>query len=311
MAITFEQVWHAVLAHVPSAGPLLCREWVQWAYNEYGTAWAWGDLRVESRITVNNQKTGTCTVTQGNATVAGGTLTFAATDVGRQFRLGSIPVYTIIAVNPAGGTTATLDQVYSEAGGVVTGYVLDAYVTLPIDFERFYAILDPNNKWRIRFWLSADLVNRLDPGRMSTSNACMVINQTYSPVPANLGQPRFELFPFQTAFRAYPMWYYKKPPILGDDDILIGQLGNRAKDILSEGALSRAALWPGTEGHKNPYFNLQLAAAHEAKFRQKIDQAEVKDDDLYFESCPIAEYPYAPFPWDAAYLQAHEPLVVG
>lgn len=311
MAFTFEQVYRTVLAHVPHAGALLCREWVQWAYNEYGSYHAWGDLRVESVIAINDQKSGTCTVTKNSATVAGGTLLFAATDVGRQFRLTSIPIYTIIAVDVTGGTSATLNRVYSEANGVPTATVLDAYVTMPLDFARFYAVLDPANKWRLRWNLNQDFVNRLDPGRMATSNAVMLINQTPSPVAADAGKFRFEFYPYQTSARAYPLWYYKVAPTQGDDDTFTGVLATRAKDVLVEGALSRAALWPGTEGHKNPYFNLSLAQAHEARFLEKIAQLETKDDEIYFESCPIAEYPYAPFPWDAAYLQAHEPQMIG
>lgn len=260
---------------------------------------------------MNDQKSGTCTVTKASATVAGGTLLFAATDVGRAFRLGSIPIYTIIAVDVAGGTSATLDRVYGEASGAVTGYVLDAYVTMPLDFARFYAVLDPQNKWRLRWWRSADEINRLDPGRMSTGNASVLFNEKYSPVVADLGKPRFELYPYQTSARSYPMWYFKKGPILADDDQLIGPLANRGKDVLIEGALSRAALWPGVEGKKNPYFSIPLSQAHEGKFRDKIGQLQSADDDLYTEDLIIAEFPYAPFPWDSTWLQSHVPEYVG
>jgi hypothetical protein len=309
--VTFEDVWRYVLGHCPLAGSLLAREWVQGAYNEFATARSWSDLRAESVITINDQKTGDCTVAKGSATVNGGTLTFAATDVGRQFRLGSIPLYTIIAVSVAGGTSCTLDRVYGEASGLVIGYILDAYITVPTDFNRFYAILDPSNKWRLRWWLSADILNRLDPGRMSTGNACMLFNQKYSPVAANAGQARFEFYPFQTSARSYPMWYMRKGAVLADDDVFIGQLANRAKDVLGEYALSRAAMWPGVEGKKNPYFNLSLAQAHEKEFERKISDLRSADDDLYFEDVSVAEYPYAPFPWDSAWLQNHEPYYIG
>lgn len=311
MPITFENAYRAVLAHCPLAGPLLCREWVQWAYNEYGTARSWSHLRVESAIVVQNQKVGNCTVVQGSDTVTGGSLVFTAADVGRQFRLSSIPMYTIIAVTLGGATTAQLNRVYSEASGVVSATVLDAYVTMPLDFDRFSAVLDPSNKWQLRWWIPSSTLGMVDPGRQNTGNAAMLVNATYSPVPGFLGNPRYELYPYQTSARVYPMWYYRKGEILADDDVFIGQLANRAKDVLVEGALSRAALWPGVDGKKNLYFDLNLARAHDNNFRNKIREMQTKDDDLYFEDCPVAEFGYAPFPGDAAWWQTHEPSIIG
>lgn len=311
MAITFEQVWRAVQAHVPLAGALLSREWAQWAYNEYGIRRSWSHLRVESVITVADQKGGIATAVQGSPTIAGGTLVFAATDVGRQIRLGSIPIYTIIAVSVVGGTTATLNRPYGEASGALAFTVLDAYVTMPLDFNRFTAILDPQNKWRLRWWISAEQLNAADPGRMSTGNASMLVNQNYSPVPGFLGCPRYELYPYQTSARSYPMWYFRKGEIMNDDDVFIGPLANRAKDVLVPGALSRAAMWPGVDGKKNPYFNLQLAGAHMTEFNEKVVELQVADDDLYYEDAPMVQYPYAGYPWDAAWLQSHEPSIIG
>src|SRR6266851_462975 len=312
MPMTFESVWRAVLAHCPMAGALLCREWVQWAYEEYGIARAWSDLRVESAITVADQRSGTCTPTQGSAIVAGGTLLFTAADVGRQFRISSIPIYTIVSVSLAGGTSATLNRTWQEASGLVTATILDAYVTMPLDFARFLAVTDPPNKWRLRWWISSDVLNRYDPGRMGVGNARMLVNQSYSPVASAAGQVRYELYPYQTSARSYPMWYFKKAPILSDDDVFLGPLANRAKDVLVEGALSRCALWPGISAtQKNPYFNLPLAKAHEDRFREKTTTLQVADDDLYFEDLPASEFAYAEFPWDAAWLQTHEPEMIG
>lgn len=309
--MTFEDAYRAVIAHVPLAGAVLAREWVQWAYNEYGTARNWSHLRVESVIQVANQKTGTATAVFGSATVTGSvTLAFAATDVGRQFRISSIPIYTILSVN-VGANTAVLNRIYGEASVSGTFTVLDAYVTMPLDFDRFAAILDPQNKWQLRYYIPAATINACDPGRQSTGNAAMLVNQNYSPVEGLTGCARYELYPYQTAARSYPMWYFRKGEILADDDVFIGQLANRAKDVLVPGALSQAAMWPGVDGKKNDYFNLSLSRELEGKFREKISEMRTKDDDLYFEDCPMVEYAYSPFPWSASWLQSHEPLVIG
>ena len=90
----------------------------------------------------------------------------------------------------------------------------------------------------------------------------------------------------------------------------IGTLAQRT-DVLIEGALHRCAMWPGAEGRKNPYFSLQLAEMHEKLFERKLVEVAVTDDDLYFESMPLTEFPFADFPWDATWWQSHEPYIVG
>lgn len=310
--MTFKDVWNMVSLHAGSPDVLLCRAWTQWAYNEFCERRAWSHLRAETVITTNVQKTGTCIVTKGSATVTGGTLTFAATDIGRQFRVSSIPIYTIIAVDPAGATTATLERVYSEATtvGSTTAYILDAYVTMPEDFHRFISVLDPANQWRLRFWISQDLLNMWDPGRQSSSNPCLLASQAYSPVPGMTGQPRYELYPYQTGFATYPVWYYRKPENMLDSQEIIGPLARRAMEILLDGALSRCAMWPGTTTGKNPYFSLSLAERHEQLFEKKIQEVTVVDEELYYEAQPLSDFLYADFPWSASWLQSHEPYLI-
>lgn len=290
---------------------MLVRGWAQWAYNQFCERRGWSHLRAETSINVSNQKSGTCGVTQGSPTVTPSGMTFAATDVGRQFRVTSIPIYTIIAYS-AGPGTVTLNRNYSEVTlAAAGGTVLDAYVTMPEDFHRFISVLDPVNRWRLRFWVSQDQLNRWDPPRMSTGNARLLASNGYSPVAGQSSQPRYELYPFQTSARTYPVWYYRKPEVLGDDDYIIGPLARRSQEVLLEGILQRAAMWPGTEGRKNPYFNLALAGVHAAEFEKKLIEVAVQDDDLYFESMPLTEFPFADFPWDASWWQSHEPYIVG
>lgn len=309
---TFRDVWNLVSLHCDTPDPLMCRAWTQWAYNQFCDRRGWSHLRAETVISVNDQKIGTVTVTKGSATVAGGGLVFVATDVGRQFRLGSIPIYTIVAVDLTGGTSATLERVYSEATQVgVTAYVLDAYVTLPLDFHRFISVLDPANRWRLRWWVSGQTLDLWDPVRQSAGNARLLANQSLSPVPVDRGKPRFELYPFMTSTRTYPVWYFRKPENLLDEDTIIGPLATRATEILLEGALSRAALWPGTSSKKNPYFSLALAKVHRDEFESKLIEVAVTDENLYFEELPLTQFGWADFPWDAGWLQTHEPFMIG
>jgi hypothetical protein len=308
MAVTFEATWRMVLGHAPLAGASLAREWTQWAYDEFVIARrSWSHLRAQSGLSIAASRSFTVGVTTASATVTG---VFAAADVGRTFRVGTSPYYTILAVSV--GVSATLDRAYLETtDAAATGVVFDGYATMPADFARFYAVIDPSMRWRIRFDVSADWLNRLDPMRQSaTGSPRLLANATYSPVTATLGQARYEWYQVSAAAKSFPMWYLRKPEILTDDSVLVGPLADR-KDILVEGALSRCALWPGLENRRNPYFNLPLAQAHDAKFRDKISSAYVADEELYWEGMPVAEMGYAQFPFDSAWMQQYDLPAMG
>jgi hypothetical protein len=308
--VTFESVWRMVLGHCPIAGAGLAREWTQWAYDEFCSARrSWSHLRVQSGLAITASRSGTCGVTQNAATVTSSGLVFTSADVGRTFRVATSPYYTILSVTSG---TATLDRTYLEAtDAAALGVIFDGYVTLPADFGRFLAVIDPSMRWRVRFDVSSDWLNRLDPMRQSAvGSPRLLANATFSPVAATLGQPRFEWYQVSTTARTFPMWYLRKAEIMADDTALIGPLSDR-KDILIEGALSRAALWPGLENRKNSYFNLQLAKVHEEKFREKISQAYVADEELYWEGLPVAEMGYAQFPFDSAWMQQHDLPAMG
>lgn len=309
---TFRNAWDAVSMHAGKPDPLLCRAWTQWAYNQFCDRRGWSHLKANTSITVNDQKTGTCVLVQGNATVTGsvalGGMQFAATDVGRQFRLGTIPIYTIIAVSLVSPTSATLNRVYAEASGSSTSYILDAYVTLPEDFHRFISVVDPVNRWRLRWWIDSSYLDTWDPARQSTGNPRLLANMSYSPVGSLAGRPRYEMYPYQTGFRTFPVWYYRKSEELLDSQELLGPLSRRGVELLTEGALSRCALWPGASvADKNPYFSLALSETHRKRFEEALAEIDVIDEELYFEGLPLTQFEYADFPWDAAWLQSHVP----
>ena len=310
--MTFKDVWMFAGLHSDVPDPMLWRGWAQWAYNEFCDRKSWSHLRASTTMLVADQKAGTVTVSQGSPTVVGGTLVFAASDVGRAFRLSSIPIYTIVAVSTAGPTSATLDQNYGEVSAVGTAAtILDAYITMPENFHRFRAILDPINRWRLRWWIQQETLDKWDPARQSTGNPRLLANNQYSPVPGQTTRPRFELYPYQTAARSFPTWYYRKAETLADGDVLMGPLAARGMEILVDGILSRCALWPGTAGKKNPYFSPTLAETHRKLFEDKVADVFVQDDELYFETLPMADFGWADFPWDAAWLQSHEPWTIG
>ena len=49
-------------------------------------------------------------------------------------------------------------------------------------------------------------------------------------------------------------------------------------------------MWPGTEQHRNPYFNLALATAHKKEYDEKVQLLGLRDDDQALQS-------YTTFDW--------------
>lgn len=290
---------------------MLCRQWVQWAYNRACERHNWSHLRTESVIRTEAPKTGTCSVVSQGATVTGVGLTFAATDVGRQFRVASLPIYTILTVDVTGATSCTLDQVYfGDTVAAATGTILDAYITMPEDFGEFMSILDPINRWRLHWNVTEEDLNRWDPARQSSTSPRAMVSQRLSTLATTIGRARYEMWPYGTSARTYPLLYRRKPEVLADADNFIGPFARRAMDVLLDGALSRAALWPGTQEHKNPYFNLTLAKAHEESYEKDLLDMEVKDDELYPTWKVYADYQYAPLPLDSNWMQSHDSSAV-
>jgi hypothetical protein len=309
MAETFADVYRRVQLHCPLADLALCRTWVQWAYEEAcKRRKVWSHLRTAWEFSTLASRSGTCSVTAASTTVTGSGLVFAATDVGRQFKVGSIPLYTIVAVSVAGATSATLDRAYAgSTDAAASGTVLDAYITAPLDFKRWIGVADPTNRMRLR-WLGLTLerLDQVDPSRTHTGTPRALVPRDLSPVTAHAGRPRFELWPYTTSARTFVAMYYRKVEILDDEDTLTGPFADGGLQLLADGALSRAALWPGYEGRKNMYFNFQLAAAHETKFTEGVIQLEVQDEDLMPTWLSDPAYADPTIPWDSNFLQSHD-----
>lgn len=301
---TFDDIWRRVVLHVPSASLFLAQDWVQEAYAEACTRRNWSHLRSDTTLRTKVAKTGTVTLVQDSLSVTGGTLLFAATDVGRQFRLGvTVPIYTIVAVSTTGGTSATLDRVYAGASGAgVVCTIVDAYMTMPANFKVPDLVVDPSRWWMLRLWVSPADLNRWDPIRSAGGPPRALVSATLAPeaATATAGQVRYELWPYSAIEAYWPMIYYRNAETLAAGSQLRGAFAQRS-DALIDGALWRAALWPGDGQVRNPYFNLALAAKHEEIFESKLNVMQVMDEDVYPTWLQPERYTDAPL--DAAWLQ--------
>jgi hypothetical protein len=79
-------------------------------------------------------------------------------------------------------------------------------------------------------------------------------------------------------------------------------------DALLEGGLAKLARWPGPSvTEKNPYFQINLAEAHERKFDELCARLEQKDDNIYPSDVSYyRQLPYYDATWRAAdWVQKH------
>jgi hypothetical protein len=315
VARTFGEIVREVRLTVPLAPALLVESWVRNAYKRLCDARNWSFLRSEGEFVINASKSGTAILTQGSATVTGGTLTFAATDVGRQFRAPTPgPPITITAVSTAGPTSCTLERAWQDPVivGTQTCRIGDEYAVCPADFGHFLAVIDPRNQRLIRIFMTDQEINIMDPGRYNTAEPWALATYRRSALTATAGRAQYEWWPRWEGTPAlrFPYYYIRRPAELSDDAEFEGPVRDR-EDAVLEGALAKAATWPGTAQQRNPYFSLGLAAQHKQNFDAEVGMLEVKDEELYLTW--LIDNEWSTYftkgghrPVDAAYLQSHE-----
>lgn len=122
---------------------------------------------------------------------------------------------------------------------------------------------------------------------------------------SNPGLPRYELWPHKKADYVYSYIYEARATDLEDGGVLPRHVRG---DVLIEHSLWRAAAWPGTDGKKNPYYDLNLARFHKTEAERMIAELERQDDEVFARNFSYARsLPYAPVPWvDSAWLQSHD-----
>lgn len=316
MADTFGQVWRAVKGHCPLASPMLVQYWVQQAYTHICDRRPWSWLRAEGEFLINASHSGLVNVTRGSATVstagiAAGQMLFAASDQDRQFRVGTNqPIYTILAADPV-AQTATLDRVYggssSLAGVGLQATILDAYLTMPSDFQRFIAVLDPANNWQLHLWVTEEELNTWDAQRSSVGTPWAVVSRRYQTQGTFTGRIQYELWPFSNAQKNYPYYYVRRPESLTDASTLLGPLAVNG-NILVTLALAEAAEWPAFEDRRNPYFNLALAQMKRSQADKELNRLEVLDEEIYMTWLETVSWinrlQFAPI--DSRYMQSHD-----
>jgi hypothetical protein len=307
---TYESCWRSVLLRCPLAGPFLSQQWVNYTFRQIAERRRWSWLMGRSQFLMNAVlKTGTVTVTRSSNSVVGSGTGWAGVEAGRQFRTSiANPIYTIASVDVA-AQTLTLDDVWGGATASAQTYqIYNAYVTVPSDFQQFTSVWDTNFNWQLWLTFTQEDLNMWDAQRANSGTSYAVVPFDYDSV-TTPPLPRYEIWPHQLSNYAYPFLYEKQATDLQDSGASLPRFIRG--DVLLEGALEQAALWPGPSSERrNPYFNLALANQHRLRKEQMINELEHQDDDVY---CTDVKYtasgnglPLAPIPWmDSKFLQSH------
>ena len=307
MAQSYSEVVRTVRLYASTAPLFLVRDWVNDAYKDLVRLRNWSFLRGELDLVISASRSLTSVgVTLGSTTVTSAGL-FVTADAGRQFAVGSFPVYTVQTVVDA--NTIGLDRAYAgtTSVAVTTAKIFDGYAVMPADFGSFRVIADPYNRRRLAFWIHEDELNLMDPTRTSSDTGPRVlVSAAPSTYTSTLGRIRYEYWPHVTSARAYPAVYNKQADNLTDVDTFTGVLADGG-DVLVAGALAKAAEWPGTPDVRNPYFNVALAQKKTAEFVEKAQRLGLKDDAHYGDDyIPVdwATWPLASISYDTAGLRA-------
>lgn len=278
-AQTFGDVWRTVRLYVPAAPTFLVREWVNVSWKRLAKLRHWSFLQSELRLTIQASRSlSPVTVTNGSTTVSSAGL-FVAGDAGRQFRVAASPIYTVQTVTDV--NTLLLDLPYGEdSSAVASASIFDGYLTMPADFESFRLVADPYNSRRIGFWYTPEQIRTYDPtwALGAASPRALVARGGGSTYLPTLGRVQYALWPWPTTARSYPALYNQQAARIDDTTTFHGVLADAA-EVLTDGALAEAALWPGTADQKNPYFNAATAQAKRTAFLDGIQHLSLRDDD--------------------------------
>lgn len=153
------------------------------------------------------------------------------------------------------------------------------------------------------------------PGNYNAGDT-FIINATAATV---TGSMRYELWPSPSlntptvpAYQ-YPYIYIKREYDLTPQSPALPPLIANRGDLILEMGLAACARFPGPDAdHPNPYFNLGLAMAHEARVENLMRDAERNDEEVGVTLVTYKEYPFYPAPWlDGSWQQTHAPFIRG
>lgn len=302
MADTLLEMSRRLRLYIPQLPITLAEQFIRDRYRRILERRDWSAMKQESEFIIDAAKSdGTVLVTRKSDSVVGTDTSFDITDIGRQFKVGSSPIYTIVNVD-IGTQTLELDRSYGDVTAATTTYkIFTGFVSPPEDFLRFEDIVDYQRGWRLWHNITSHEINAMDPMRLNFGDPYIVADRMY-----DLGnQPQYELWPYCTANKTIYYTYYARPvDLLRPIDEPIFPIRS---DAIVAGALADAARWPGTKTDPNPYFSRpDYWKTYEAEFEDKMIEIERRDEDLMITQLQQDRYAGMSFyPISANFLMNH------
>lgn len=298
---TFGKIYKQLLLRCPDTPLPLAQDFVKTSYRRALDRNEWGALRARSEWQIPEAyTTGTASVTLNSASVTGTSTVWTSSMVGRQFKVGNGPFYTIATVPSA--TSLTLDRVFAQDTDTAADYSISlVYVTPASDVRHILSVIDPENRWMLNRGYTTEFLDAKDPQRVRTGPPRVIAGGFYN----SSGLPLFELWPRSTSAKYLPYTYIKEVDLSTDADQIIYPMGGEA---VLMGALYELSKWPGTLEKPNPYFNLSLANEFQKEFEKDLGHAIRQDQSLHLTDFYRAEdrLPYAPI--DLDYMRNFDPL---
>lgn len=298
---TFGDAWRSAAAKSPGVPPLTIRSFAQYAWKALSDSRQWGWRRRQRGFRLEATRALASVVVTANSPTITSAALFLAADLGRQFRVGTYPIYTVVDV--ASTSQITLDRPYlGDTDPAAAAEILDAYVTVPANFQQFLLVIDLVQQCRIGHWYTQEQLSMLDPVRTNASDGSPrgLFAADYSPINNRV---RYEIWPYATNAYQLPYWYTLVTADLADDEELPGPFRHRG-DVLELGARIACARYAGTPAQKNVGYDLALAEALDKDWRQLLRQMENRDDDQYAQDLvQYANWPLAALSPTADYLR--------
>jgi hypothetical protein len=121
---------------------------------------------------------------------------------------------------------------------------------------------------------------------------------------SNPGNPRYELYPHQTAAKVYGMMYETLPTDISSSGIIPRAIPG---DLLTALGMIEVAMYPGTDTQKNPYFNPGVARMYENQVESRLNLMELRDDEVWVQNLEyeVFGWPFAPLWFDSRFMQSH------
>ena len=304
--------------HVPRLSFLLAKKLVNRAWRDILDERLWTFTVEEGAFLAPQSVTsGLVTVTQGSASVVGDADAKIAWDAialatvpltKRQFRLStSGPIYNINAYD-SGTITLTLDRIYLEPTLALVKYrIYRVYYEPPDDFRSFISMVNHIDGYPLRLHWTRKEIDIRDPVRGADGLAYYA--SSYK-VRAD-GRPIYELWPHTTSERTYSFVYQR----LGIDLTDIGTVTDSVPATLNSAVLVQRSLfhtYQWAEANRGRYPDLQgadwryLRSDARANYERVLQEAKVKDEEIFLQSYVIPYIAQYGSPIDAKFAQAHD-----